>query len=385
MSIGEVTGVYTPLHIVPALPATWYPELSVCAPSATRQGERATEKGSTPRCSLALTPSTPRRRGRAWIPVAPAARVSAVVTKVNGGLLFISISYIRNTNMAVTIGLDNAAETMAMTAEDTLDGRNVNAGVTMMGIEVATIATTTTVEAEVFPERIENLLMAMPGAQRRTKANGGLLFISISYIRNTNMAVTIGLDNAAETMAMTAEDTLDGRNVNAGMTMMGIEVATIAMTMTVEAEALPERIENLLMAMPGAQCRRTADNLSCSSPGQDIEHEVSSKRNVMNITGMRRQAVLWSGDAVRPRSRLVKLGMKRAVMMKNTMPVRTIATSAGNGSDWRKATDQAFSLDPRVTKATESRKLDQHKGDLLRACSRTHFKIVDGAQAIIML
>ncbi len=297
MSIGEVTGVYTPLHIVPALPATWYPELSVCAPSATRQGERATEKGSTPRCSLALTPSTPRRRGRAWIPVAPAARVSAVVTKVNGGLLF----------------------------------------------------------------------------------------ISISYIRNTNMAVTIGLDNAAKTMAMTAEDTLDGRNVTAGLTMMGIEVAAIAMTMTVEAEVFPERIENLLMAMPGAQRRRTADNLSCSSPGQDIEHEVSSKRNVMNITGMRRQAVLWSGDAVRPRSRLVKLGMKRAVMMKNTMPVRTIATSAGNGSDWRKATDQAFSLDPRVTKATESRKLDQHKGDLLRACSRTHFKIVDGAQAMIML
>ncbi len=73
MSIGEVTGAYTPLHTVPANPATWYPELNVCAASATRQGEKVTEKGNTPRCNLALTPSTPRRHGRAWTPVAPTA------------------------------------------------------------------------------------------------------------------------------------------------------------------------------------------------------------------------------------------------------------------------------------------------------------------------
>ncbi len=129
MMIGEVTGLYTPLHTTSDFPESWHVKLSICAARAARRGGMRTmdRKGSW--CSQALTSLAPRRRGRAWTPVAPTTS-TPLAAEVAKGVVGMAVRF-------TVSGLANSFATVA--------GANLGARVTRLAATEST--TDTKIEA----------------------------------------------------------------------------------------------------------------------------------------------------------------------------------------------------------------------------------------------
>ncbi len=103
-TVGAMTGLYTPLHTTSDFPEARHIKLSVCADCAARRGEEGSAERNESRCNQALTSLVPRRRGRAWTPVAPATWASQVAKRQDGGIgVLIGINIIGLANPYITV------------------------------------------------------------------------------------------------------------------------------------------------------------------------------------------------------------------------------------------------------------------------------------------